>query len=159
MDGAGGARQLVVFEVEGRKYALPVEQVVEVVRMVALTPVPEAPPWVAGLADLRGQLIPVIDLRPRLGLPPAAADPDLVFLVASGAERTVGLLADRVLDVADAAGAVVEPSDAGTSGQGFVQAVVRSSRGVVLTLDLDQLAGGAEASFRVSPDRLPLSSA
>jgi purine-binding chemotaxis protein CheW len=48
----------VVFRVAEREYALPLEQVVEVVHMVAVTPLPEAPAWVAGVVNLRGKLTP-----------------------------------------------------------------------------------------------------
>jgi hypothetical protein len=118
----GRAHGVVVsFQVDGRSYALPLEQVLEVVRMVAITPVPDAPAWLAGVVNLRGRLIPMIDLRPRFGAPATEPDPSHVFIVAESRGRTAGVLADRVEDV-------VEAADAGTAG--FV------------VLDLDKLLEG-----------------
>ncbi|HEV3505279.1 MAG TPA: chemotaxis protein CheW, partial [Actinomycetes bacterium] len=62
---------MILLRVEEREYALPLGCVVEVVRMAALTPAPGAPGHVLGLLDLRGRVVPVMDLRARLGLPPA----------------------------------------------------------------------------------------
>jgi chemotaxis signal transduction protein len=104
VDGRETTAEVVVFQVEGRSYALPLEQVVEVLRMVAVTPLPEAPPWVAGVVNLRGTLIPMIDLRPRLGMARTEVDPSHVFVVAQARGRTVGVLADEVQDVVQLAG-------------------------------------------------------
>jgi hypothetical protein len=95
---------VVSFEVNDRSYALPLEQVVEVVRMVAVTPLPDAPAGLAGVVNLRGQLIPMIDLRPRFGAPPTEPDPSHVFIVAEAGGRTAGVLADWVEDVVELAG-------------------------------------------------------
>lgn len=153
MDGGGIPQQLVVFEIAGRLYGLPIEAVDEVVRMVALTPVLDAPPWVAGLVDLRGRVVPVIDLRPRLGQPAAGADPALVILVASTARLTLGLIADRVTDVADRVGPADEASGALASRHGFVATATRCACGVVLLLDLDRLAAdsGGSAAAKLDP--------
>src|SRR5205809_5151739 len=66
--GSAAATQLVVFRIEKSEYALPVGNVGEILRMVAIAPVPEAPSWLPGVINLRGKVIPVIDLRVRLGL-------------------------------------------------------------------------------------------
>src|SRR5437660_1615747 len=80
-DTIDGLRQFVVFRLHAREYALPVGQVVEVLHMVAMTPLPEAPAWLPGLIDLRGQVIPILDLRTRLGLRPQAPDLDTAIVV------------------------------------------------------------------------------
>lgn len=144
MNGHEGLSQLVVFGVADRRYALPLEQVVEVLRLVAVTPVPEAPPWVSGVVNLRGRLVPMVDLRPRMGLAPAEPDPAAVFLVAATARRTVAVLADSVGDVVTVpAGAIERPDDA-TAADGLVSAVTRSPDGVVLMVNLDRLAPSPE---------------
>jgi purine-binding chemotaxis protein CheW len=121
--------QAVVFQVDERSYALPLEQVVEVIRMVAVTPVPDAPAWVKGVINLRGSLIPMIDLRPRFGAPAADVDPSQVFLVARAGGRTAAVSADCVEDVVDVSCA--------TGGLG------RSKAGAVVVLDLEHLLAGA----------------
>lgn len=144
---------MVVFAVDGREYALPLAQVDEVVRMVAVIPVPAGPDWLAGIVDLRGTLIPMIDLRPRLGLAPTEPDPNAMFVVASKGERTVGVLADAVRDVLTVPAAETERPDDLTEGEGIVAAVVRSADGAVLVLDLDRLTAGAEVTDGLRPAR------
>jgi purine-binding chemotaxis protein CheW len=139
-----GSTQLVVFQVAGREYGLPLGQVVEVLQMVAITPVPEAPPWVAGVINLRGRVIPMVDLRPRVGLPPTQPDPAAVFVVASSGERTVGVLADSVAEVVTVDASAIERPDEMTASQGLVTAVTRSEAGVALILDLDRLSPGPD---------------
>jgi purine-binding chemotaxis protein CheW len=138
--------EVVVFEVDGRSYALPLEQVVEVVRMVAVTPVPEAPPWIAGVVNLRGAMIPMIDLRPRLGLPRTEIDPSQVFLVAAARGRTVGVLADRVEDVVDVASAAIERIEEASGSMGFVTGFTRSMESAVPIMDVEVLLRGANLS-------------
>jgi purine-binding chemotaxis protein CheW len=88
-----------VLHLAGREYALPLDRVVEVVRIAALAPVPDAPAFVLGLLNLRGRVVPVMDLRLRLGL--QAAEPGLStpICVFEAAGRAFGLIADRVTGV------------------------------------------------------------
>jgi purine-binding chemotaxis protein CheW len=141
VDGRETAVAVVSFQVDGRSYALPLEQVVEVLRMVAVTPVPDAPPWIAGVVNLRGKLLPMIDLRPRLGAAPTEIDPDHVFLVAQTAGKTVGVMADLVEDVVEVADSAINesPSEGGVVG-GFA----RLSAGALVILDLERLAEGTD---------------
>src|SRR5690349_13823440 len=91
-------RRLVVVRLD-REYALPAEHVVEVVRMVAVTPLPEAPPWLAGVINLRGRVVPLIDLRTRLGLPPAEHGLTTAILILEAGGATIGLIADVVTEM------------------------------------------------------------
>ena len=90
---------MILLRVDGREHALPLGCVVEVVRMAALAPLPDAPAFVLGLLDLRGRVVPVLDLRRRLGL--SAPEPGLstpICVVEAGG-RLVGLVADAVTAV------------------------------------------------------------
>src|SRR5262245_19962235 len=90
---------LVVFELDGREFALPIEDIAEILQMVLITPVPEVPPWVAGVVNLRGRVIPVIDLRTRLGIEPRTPSLNTPLLIAEQGTRKLGLIADAVRDV------------------------------------------------------------
>jgi len=93
--------RICTFLLGGRTFALPVDEVREVVRSLETTPVPLAPPSVLGLAHLRGQIATAIDLRRRLDLPPRAADDPQVNVVVQGADGLVCLAVDDVGDVID----------------------------------------------------------
>ena len=97
--------QFVVFQLLENSYALPVEKVIEVLRMVAVTPLPGAPIWLSGVINLRGRIIPVVDLRLKFGL---CATPDTVNsrivvmdLELDGERTIVGGLADSVHEVVE----------------------------------------------------------
>src|SRR5262249_18747318 len=73
---------LVVFALADRDSPLPTEDTAEILQMVLVTPVPEVPHWVAGVINLRGRVIPVIDLRTRLGIEPKAPELNTPILIA-----------------------------------------------------------------------------
>ena len=132
-------RQLVVLRLGDREYGLATEVVVQVLRMVAIRPVPESPPWIAGVVNLRGRTTPMVDLRMRLGLP--ARDPgpaDHIVVVRSG-DTNLGLIVDAVLEVLEVGDGQVEPpGDAAGSG-GVIAAVARAGDRLILVLDVDRV--------------------
>jgi purine-binding chemotaxis protein CheW len=91
------------------QYALPVSDVLEVAELGEVTPVPGAGATVMGVRNLRGQVVPIVDLARVLGLPPASAPERIV--IAEDAGRKAGLAVDEVLGVEE----LPEPSEAGSS--------------------------------------------
>ena len=93
-------RELLVFELDGGLYALPVERVREIVRARALTAVPRTPAEVLGVIVLRGEMVQVLDLRQCLGMAPARASRATRVVVLNGDDGDVaGLLVDGVREV------------------------------------------------------------
>ena len=136
--------QWVVFSLQGHEYALPVGSVVEALRMVAVTPVPEAPPWLVGVINLRGRVIPVMDLRARLGLPPLAAGLNTPIIIAEAAGRTIGLIADAMVDVLTLPASMVQPPDTLDASNPFILAVAHSDGRLIMILGLKQLTTGPD---------------
>ena len=99
------SRQLATFTLDGHCFGIDVEQVQEVLRSQSRTRVPLAPPAVAGLVNLRGQVLTAIDLRTQLGLAPREDAEPMVVVVRVGGEP-ISLLVDAIGDVVD-----VEESD------------------------------------------------
>jgi len=99
----GGAlmlRELLSFELAGSPYAIPVERVREIVRVRELTHVPRVPDWVRGIVTLRGEVVQVIDLRMRLGLPAEDTNRRSRIIVLHGDDdRVTGVLVDSVREV------------------------------------------------------------
>jgi purine-binding chemotaxis protein CheW len=102
-EGDGSLREVLVLWLGGDPYALPVERVREIVRLRPITPVPRLPEAVRGVISLRGEIVQVIDLRRRLGLPPGDATADGArhrIVVLHGEDgQLAGLLVDRVSEV------------------------------------------------------------
>jgi chemotaxis signal transduction protein len=92
---------LLIVGIGARRFALPVAAIVRVLPMAAPTPLPDAPPGIAGALPFRGALLPVVDPRPRLGQPVVAPQPDQ-YLVAVAAEPRYLLWVDRAETVVDA---------------------------------------------------------
>jgi purine-binding chemotaxis protein CheW len=132
---------VILLRLEGHEYALPLGCVVEVVRMAALAPVPDAPAHVLGLLDLRGRVVPVLDLRRRLGLAPAEPGLSTPICVVEAGGRGFGLVADAVTDVRPLAGPVDRLADA--SEDGPVAGVAHVDGRLVPVLDPARLAGPA----------------
>ena len=104
--------QLATFRLDGDLYGVEVEHVQEVLKSQGLTRVPLAPPAVAGLINLRGQVVTAIELRERLGRPPRPEGTDAVVIVVRLHGEAVSLLVDSIADVVDvAAGDFETPPD------------------------------------------------
>ena len=141
---AAAATQLVVFRIEKSEYALPVGNVGEILRMVAIAPVPEAPEWLPGVINLRGKVIPVINLRKRLGLPEVEVGLNTPIVVAEHEGQMVGLVADAVTELLTVAADSVEPPDARVGSANAVEAVARSGERLILIFDLDRVCAGSQ---------------
>jgi purine-binding chemotaxis protein CheW len=140
----GHPLRLVVFRLDGIEHAVPVEDMVEVVRMVAITPVAESPPWLRGVIDLRGRVIPVIDLRRRLGMPEREPDLSTPILVVRGREGVAGLVADEVVEVLALPSLTRSPGDGRTVREPALSSAIRHGERLVLVLDTDRIREGAD---------------
>jgi purine-binding chemotaxis protein CheW len=130
---------VILLRLEGHEYALPLGHVVEVVRMAALAPVPDAPRHVLGLLDLRGRVVPVLDLRRRLGLAPAEPGLSTPICVVEAGGRGFGLVADAVTDVRPLLGPVERVGDAADDSP--VAGVAHVDGRLVSLLDPARLGG------------------
>lgn len=93
-------QQLVTFELFGEIFALPILDVREIIRPTAITPVPQAPNFVEGVINLRGQIIPVVDLRKRFGIAAETSTDDTrIIVVELGSGIVIGLIVDAVREV------------------------------------------------------------
>jgi purine-binding chemotaxis protein CheW len=86
---------LLMLELAGARYALELASVREVVRAVFITPLPDAPAVIEGIIDVRGEVVPVYDLRLRFGLPARALHPDEVLVTAWTGSRRVAMRCER----------------------------------------------------------------
>ncbi len=107
--------------------------------MLAVTPVPEAPPSVAGAINLHGRVIPVVDLRQRFGQQTREPSPDDHLLVVQAHERPAALMVDQVTELLEVPADRVEPPAEVLPGSPPVAGVIRRDEGLILVLDLAQL--------------------
>jgi purine-binding chemotaxis protein CheW len=101
--------QLVLFELSGEIYGVNVAQVQSIIPMQEITIVPGAPPFVEGVVNLRGAVVPVVDMRTRFNLAPPSNGRKRVIMVIELENLQIGLLVDRVTEVTKIAEATIEP--------------------------------------------------
>ena len=133
----------VVFKVAGAEYAIPASEVVQMETFTGATPVPGAPLHVAGLVQVRGRVVPVVDARLRFGLPAVERTLDSRVVVGQLGPRTVGLLVDSAREVLKLAPEQLQPPPplVAEQAQGFVKAVAQVGQRLVMLIDFPRVVG------------------
>jgi purine-binding chemotaxis protein CheW len=154
-DAGARAREVLVFEVGGQRYGLPTVDVRELVRAVAITPLPNAPAVIEGVVNVRGRVLPVLDVRARFRLPAKPLDPSDHFIVASAGPRGVILRVDRATHLALVDEASVQPPQTLGPSATYVAGVAKLDDGLVLIHDLTTFLSAAEAASLEEALRAP----
>ncbi|MGD0993420.1 MAG: chemotaxis protein CheW [Gemmatimonadales bacterium] len=129
---------LLVFALGEHRFAVDASSVIEVVRVVASAALPGAPAIVEGVINVRGTLVPVLDVRTRFALAPRPVDPDQHLIVARAGARSVALRVDRALDLVRVADDAVEAAERVAPGSTLVAGVARLPDGVLVIHDLER---------------------
>lgn len=135
--------KVLIFEIGGQRYGLPASDVRELVRAVAILPLPLESAFLEGVFDLRGTVVPVVDLRARLRLPSKAVEPSdhLIIIEAGAGGRPLAMRVDRALDfvVQDPATSEQIQELMPGSGDAILVMMMRMPDGLVPLLDLRSL--------------------
>lgn len=138
----GGLKEKhLTFSLAGEDYALSIQSVREIVGLLDVTMVPNTPEFVLGVVNLRGKIIPVIDLRIKFGMPPGVRSEENCTIVVETANAETGVLVDKVAEVVDISPEQVEPApqmgiDLDTR---FLKGVGKIEGSVQLILDIDEV--------------------
>lgn len=143
-DAAGSAvdgAQYLTFALGSEEYGVGILNVQEIKGWSAVTPIPNTPAYVKGVMNLRGTIVPVIDLRLRLGMPAADQGPFTVIVVLSVGTRIVGTIVDAVSDVLTIPAADVQPAPSFGSAVDlrFIAGIARANDKLVVLLDVDAM--------------------
>jgi purine-binding chemotaxis protein CheW len=133
-----GRKQILIFALDEPRYALYLSAVERVVRAVETTPLPQAPPFVQGVINMQGQVIPVVDIRPCFGLPPREVKPDDCFILARTSRRLMALVADSVAGLHTLADHEWVASGQVLPGVAYLHGLAKLEGDLVLLCDLDQ---------------------
>ena len=139
----GEEQQLVVFKLAEEEYAVSILQVQEIKRMTEITRVPHTPEYLKGVLNLRGSVLPVIDLKKRLGLPQKEYTEDTRIIIVKADEIVVGLIVDAVSEVTAVQKDQIEPPQAvsGNIGENYISGVGKLENRLLILLKLDELIG------------------
>ena len=129
---------LFVWTLDMQRYALSCNVVERVLRAVEVTSLPDAPARISGIVNVRGEIVPVVNLRERFRLPQRETLLSDLLVLARSARRTLGFFADTVIGVIDAPEESAVPSEDIVPGMGSVTSVVKLADGLILIQDLDR---------------------
>lgn len=133
--------QLVGFRVDKEEFAVDILQVQEINKMIGITKIPNAPSFVEGVVNLRGRIIPVIDLRTRLRLQKKEIDSKSRIIVVEIKGKTLGFIVDEVSEVLRIPESVTElPPDMVTNiDSEFITAVAKLEDRLIILIDLEKI--------------------
>jgi purine-binding chemotaxis protein CheW len=129
---------LLIFTLDDWCCALELSTVEKVYRAVAVTPLPDAPDIVLGVVNIKGVVLPVVDIRRRFCLPEKNLTPDNQLIVAHSSGRLVVLVVDTVTDVIDCSGQDITSASAIIPDLEYIEGVVRLKDGMILIHDLSR---------------------
>jgi purine-binding chemotaxis protein CheW len=141
--------QYLTFQLQNEQYGVPIETVREINRVVEITPVPRTPEYVKGVMNLRGKIIPVVNLRVKFGMNAQEHTRDTCIIVLDTEIGQVGMIVDSVKEVVDLADNQIEPSPVlgNEETMSFVRGMGKVENRVIILVDIvsafshEQLAG------------------
>ncbi len=131
--------QVVSFQLANEHYGINIQNVQEIILVGEITSIPEVPTFVEGLINLRGKVIPVIDLRRRFGLAAGEHAENTRIIVTNTSERTIGLIVDEVNEVLRLDGNQIEPLPEGVTDVdiSYITGVVKLKDRILILLDTE----------------------
>lgn len=139
--------QYVTFELDNQAYGVNVSEVVEVIRIVGMSESPEAVSYVVGLINIRGQVVPVVDMRARLHLGAAEYSLATPILVTSSKGASVGLIVDRVREVKTIPDQAIDRPDQTFSKSRCVTGVAKLDAQLIFLLNLSGIFSADDAQI------------
>ena len=151
-----GVLQLVSFNLGDEEYGVDILRVQEINRMVHITRVPKAPEFVEGVINLRGKVIPIVDLRKRFGLVAKPHDKNTRIIVVDIDGRTVGLIVDGVSEVLRFSMDTIEPPPPMVTGVDaeYIWGVGKLEDRLLILLDLSKVLANEEKEYLGRSDTL-----
>jgi len=148
-------KQYLTFWLNNQEYGLDLLRVREIRGFTAITAIPNMPPHIKGVMNLRGTVLPVVDLRLKFNMPEKEYTKFTVIIIARSGEKNVGLVVDSVSDVLSVpAQQITPPPDFGTAvDQNFVLGLLKASDRLSILLDLDKLLLESEITVEAQTEK------
>src|SRR6516165_1646689 len=145
--------QLVGFRLDNEDYAIAITKIQEIILIKPITRIPQVPDFIEGLINLRGSVIPIVNLRKRFGLLPREVDEETRTIVVNIHDKTVGCIVDAVTQVMRINREQIQPpplSVLAVSHQ-YIAGVARRDDRLVIILDMEKLFGAEELTTAPRP--------
>jgi len=139
-------KQLVIFELASESYGIDIANVESIIKIQDITRVPKCPDFVEGITNLRGTVLPVIDLGKRFGIDEQKRDHDTRIIVVGLDGMKVGMIVSAVSEVLTIDESVIEPAPAivTTINSSFIAGIARIEKRLIILLNLDQILSKEE---------------
>jgi purine-binding chemotaxis protein CheW len=136
-----GMMKYVTFFLASEEYALPISQVQEIMRVGEITRVPNSPEYVKGVMNLRGRIIPVIELKKRLSLGESVIDKNSRIVVVENGIKVLGLMVDQVAQVMNITAEQIDraPDEVVQVQENYIKGVGKIDDRMIIMLDLEQI--------------------
>jgi len=140
--------QFLTFALGQEEYGVEILKIQEIKGYSAITPLPNAPPYVKGVLNLRGTIVPIVDLRKKFGMPEETYTKFTVIVVVQVKGQVMGFIVDAVSDVLTVTGADIQPtpelhSEVDTT---FINGLANASEKLVILLDIDKVLTAGEVA-------------
>jgi purine-binding chemotaxis protein CheW len=141
IQNGGAARELISFRVGAQEFCVDIMAVREIRGWTAATALPQSPEYVRGVINLRGAVLPIVDLASRLGFDSAETTARHVIIVAQIGHQQVGLLVDAVSDILTVTDAMVQPTPevASDSAKAFIRGLIALDGRMISLIGLDKV--------------------
>jgi purine-binding chemotaxis protein CheW len=141
-----GELQLILFNLGNTLYGIPIEQVSEINRLEEITPLPKAPQFIEGVINLRGNVVPVIDLRKRFGMKSVERTNKNKIIILLVGKRLFGTIVDSVHEVITLTRDNIEPSLPTASGlkAEFINSIGKYNEKLIIILEITQIISSSE---------------
>jgi len=155
---SGNMNQFLTFMLNGEEYGIDILKVQGIQGMTKVTPIPNTPDFILGVINLRGALVPIVDLRKRFSLTDASYGPTTVIIVVkiqdAGTEKVIGLVVDAVSEVYNVAENEVKPppSFGRTISTDYMKGLTTIDEKMVILLEIDSLV--SEGVMSLVPDQI-----
>ena len=138
--------QLVLFKLGKESFGVEIATVESIIKMQPITRLPNSPKFIEGVTNLRGRIIPVIDLRKRLGVAATETNSETRIVVVNLDGATVGMVVDSVEEVMHINEEVIEPAPAITISVAaqFIRGIAKTGNELVILLDLFKVLSTSE---------------
>ena len=138
--------ELITVVIGEQRFAIDIQLVREIRGWTNSTPLPNAPDYVLGVINLRGAVLPVLNLAARLGLPASEARSSSVVIVVGLVGRTVGLLVDAVSDIINVGEGEIQPAPVigAASSKGLARGMITTDEGIITLIDMSGILPAPE---------------
>jgi purine-binding chemotaxis protein CheW len=151
LKGGDEGGQFLTFTLQNEEYGIEILRVQEIKGFSKITPIPNAPPFVRGVMNLRGTVVPIVDLRARFSMTEKEYDQFTCIVVVNVGSRVVGLVVDSVSDVLNIPGeSIADPPELATDGNSScITGMGKLGERIVMLLDTSKLIGAEPLSVEL----------